>query len=84
VALRVQYQGVPVIYDPRLKTDILRVGQFSNGIALYRFRYIWSDKLFAGVMAQEAAVRVPDAVSRGSDGYFRVDYQRLGNEICHI
>ena len=29
-------------------------------------------------MAQEVAAVKPDAVSRGADGYLRVDYARLG------
>jgi hypothetical protein len=31
-----------------------------------------------GVMAQEVLAVAPEAVSRGRDGYLRVDYGRLG------
>jgi hypothetical protein len=64
--------------DVRLKKDIVPVGQLANGLRLYRFRYRWSDELYVGVMAQEVARIAPDAVVRGSDGYLRVDYDRLG------
>jgi hypothetical protein len=50
-----------------------------NGIGLYRFRYKGSDRTaYVGVMAQEVQPIVPEAVSRGSDGYLRVNYERLG------
>ena len=63
--------------DIRLKRDIAQVGEH-NGINLYRFRYLWSDTTYVGVMAQEVTAVKPDAVSRGADGYLRVDYGRLG------
>jgi hypothetical protein len=64
--------------DIRLKRDIAAVGQYANGINLYRFRYLWSDTIHVGVMAQEVAVTRPDAVGQGADGYLRVDYACLG------
>jgi hypothetical protein len=62
----------------RLKRDIAQVGEVDSGINLYRYRYLWSDTVYVGVMAQEVAVVKPDAVRRGVDGYLRVDYARLG------
>ena len=35
-------------------------------------------QLRAGMMAQEVAAVMPEAVQRGADGYLRVDYSRLG------
>jgi hypothetical protein len=66
------------ISDVRLKRDIVEVGRLDNGIGLYRYRYLWSDEVYVGVMAQEVARIMPDAVTRGSDGYLRVNYERLG------
>jgi hypothetical protein len=66
------------ISDIRLKRDIAALGQQENGINLHRFRYLWSDTVHVGVMAQEVAARRPDAVLQGADGYLRVDYARLG------
>ena len=64
--------------DIRLKRDIAALGQHANGLNLYRFRYLWSDTVHVGVMAQEVAATRPDAVQQGADGYLRVDYARLG------
>lgn len=64
--------------DIRLKRDIEFVARLENGLGLYRYRYFWSDIEYVGVMAQEVAEVVPDAVIHGSDGYLQVDYRRLG------
>jgi hypothetical protein len=65
--------------DARLKRDIVLVGRLDDGLGLYRYRYLWSDTVYVGVMAQEVALIHPDAVVRGSlDGYLRVNYSRLG------
>jgi hypothetical protein len=64
--------------DIRLKRDIEPIGQLANGLDLYRYRYLWSDQLYVGVMAQEVAAIEPAAVMRGADGYLRVNYARLG------
>ena len=64
--------------DIRLKRDIAHVGEVDSGIDLYRYRYLWSDTIYVGVMAQEVAEVMPEAVQRGADGYMRVDYARLG------
>jgi hypothetical protein len=50
----------------------------ADGLQIYRYRYIGDDTSYVGVMAQEVAERVPDAVARGEDGYLTVDYGRLG------
>jgi Chaperone of endosialidase len=67
--------------DIRLKRDIAQVGKLDSGINLYRYRYLWSDTTYVGVMAQEVAEVVPEAVLRGADGYLRVDYARLGMRL---
>jgi hypothetical protein len=66
------------VSDVRLKRDIDLVGRLPNGIGLYRYRYFWSEQAYVGVMAQDVAAIVPDAVTQGPDGYLRVDYARLG------
>ncbi len=71
--------GPPVaISDIRLKRDIALLSRLDNGLGLYRYRYLWSDQVYVGVMAQEVEKVMPEAVARGADGYLRVDYQRLG------
>jgi len=67
-----------VCSDMRLKRDIMAVGHLENGLALYRYRYLWSKQVYVGVMAQEVNAIAPETVQRGSDGYLRVDYSRLG------
>jgi len=64
--------------DIALKHDIVLLGHLSNGLGYYRFSYIGSDKAYVGVMAQEVEQVMPDAVTRGSDGYLRVYYDKLG------
>jgi hypothetical protein len=64
--------------DMMLKHDIALLGHLDNGLAFYRFRYNGTDKAYVGVMAQEVQTVVPEAVVRGSDGYLRVSYDRLG------
>ena len=64
--------------DLRLKRDIDLLERHDNGLGLYRYRYLWSDQLYVGVMAQEVATVAPAAVLIGADGYLRVDYGRLG------
>lgn len=76
--------SILVVSDKRLKRDIVRVGELDNGLGLYRYRYIWSDTVYVGVMAQEVAYVVPDAAVVGSDGYLRVDYGRLGLKLMTL
>jgi polysaccharide export outer membrane protein len=72
------FTGSSVVSDVRLKRDITKLTELDNGLSLYRYRYLWSDTFYVGVMAQEVAQLVPDAVVHGSDGYLRVNYARLG------
>ncbi len=67
--------------DRRLKRDIHPVGKLANGLALYRFKYLWSNEEFVGVMAQEVLDVMPDAVVTGADGYMRVRYELLGTRM---
>ena len=64
--------------DVRVKHDIVLLGRLSNGMGLYRFAYNGSQKLYVGVIAQEAMTVMPQAVSRDQEGYLRVDYDKLG------
>jgi hypothetical protein len=73
------------VSDARLKRDIALVGRLDDGLGLYRYRYLWSDTVYVGVMAQEVALIHPDAVVRGPlDGYLRVDYGRLGLNLLTL
>ena len=64
--------------DIALKHDIVLLGHLGNGLGYYRFSYVGSEKAYVGVMAQEVEQVMPNAVMRGSDGYLRVHYEKLG------
>lgn len=70
--------GAPTSSDVRLKHDVELLNRLDNGLGLYRFSYIGSNKAYVGVMAQEVEAVMPEAVVRGSDGYLRVHYDMLG------
>ena len=64
--------------DLGLKHDVVLLGYLDNGLGYYRFSYLGSEKAYVGVIAQEVQAVMPDAVTRGSDGYLRVYYEKLG------
>ena len=73
------YAGIAqTVSDARLKHDIELIDHLPNGLGLYRYRYLWSDTVYVGVMAQEVAQVFPEAVVQGADGYLRVNYTALG------
>jgi hypothetical protein len=67
--------------DVRLKQDVVLVGRLDSGLGLYSFRYRGDPQTYVGVMAQDAQMVRPDAVTRGRDGYLRVRYDKLGFEM---
>jgi hypothetical protein len=64
--------------DLMLKHDIFLIGHLENGLGFYRFTYNGGNKTYVGVIAQEVQTIMPTAVLRGSDGYLRVSYDKLG------
>lgn len=62
--------------DPRLKMNIEKIGTLSSGLNLYSFDYIWGERS-AGVMADEVANKMPEAVAEGPGGFLMVDYARV-------
>lgn len=62
--------------DRRLKRDIRLLGTWLNGLPVYAFRYLWSDRPHVGFMADEVAVVCPEAVVEGPNGFLMVDYHR--------
>lgn len=64
--------------DMRLKHDIVLLGRLEDGLGYYRFVYNGGHTAYVGVMAQEVRTVMPEAVTRGPDGYMRVSYDRLG------
>lgn len=72
---------VVAVSDSRLKKDIVKVGMLTDDIALYSFRYLWSDEVFVGVMAQDLLAVRPDAVVTSASGFYAVDYGALGTRM---
>ena len=64
--------------DIRLKHDIVLLGRLDDGLGFYHFIYNGDHTAYVGVMAQEVQTVMPEAVERGSDGYLRVIYGKLG------
>ncbi len=71
----------PVSSDIRLKTDIEKVGVAANGLPLYTFKYLGSDDVYRGVMAQDVLEVFPEAVSTMPNGYLAVRYDMLGMKM---
>jgi hypothetical protein len=70
--------GIPS--DPRLKTDVTRVGTASNGLGVYDYHYLWDEpdsELRRGYMADEVARIAPEAIAAPIRGYMTVDYSKL-------
>lgn len=62
--------------DRRLKSGIVALGvRLPNGLPLYAYRIEGREEV--GVMADEVAVTVPEAVVTMTDGYAAVDYARV-------
>jgi hypothetical protein len=75
---------LPTISDIRLKTDIEKVGIAANGLPLYTFKYIGSDDVYQGVMAQDVLKVFPEAVTTMPNGFMAVRYDMLGLSMTRI
>ena len=70
--------------DIRLKSDIERIGTTLLDLPFYKFSYKGEDGLYSGVMAQDVLEVMPEAVSVGSEGFYRVNYGMLGIEMARL
>ena len=74
--------------DIRLKTDIKRVGRLPNGLNVYTWEWneegkrVSKDQPTMGVIAQEVLEVLPEAVTKGSDGYLLVNYGKVLEEAA--
>jgi hypothetical protein len=66
--------------DRRLKRDITLLTTLGNGMRIYSFRYIWSDTVHVGLMAQDLLAHRDwrTAVVRQANGFYVVNYASLG------
>lgn len=63
--------------DARLKRDLVLTGMLASGLPTYRFKYIWSDQVHEGVLAQDALIISPWAVAMDASGFLKVNYASL-------
>jgi hypothetical protein len=70
----------PVISDRRLKRDIHHLATLKNGIKIYAFKYLKTDNLYVGVMAQDLLQNASwkKAVIQQTNGFYSVNYAMLG------
>ena len=62
--------------DRRLKTNIVKIGQYLNGLNKYSWTYLWGENS-TGAMADEVEKLIPEAV-KVFYGYKHVNYALLG------
>lgn len=76
----INLKGLSEDSDVRLKRDVRYLDTLESGIRLYAFRYLWSDTVYVGVMAQDLLAHpvFTHAVHLRPNGFFAVDYARLG------
>lgn len=70
--------------DPRLKKHVGLIERLANGLGVYRFRYLWersSQPEHIGVMADEVARIMPEALGPVVSGFMTVDYRKLAEAI---
>lgn len=72
--------GVGGISDRRLKRSIRLLARLHNGLKIYAFKYLWSDVVYVGVMAQDLLQNplYKDAVITKANGFYAVNYAMLG------
>ena len=74
---------VPAPSDVRLKINVTPVAELPNGLTLYSFQYRRDPMTtYVGVLAQDLLTsqnrEFRDAVIFGADGYYAVNYHKLG------
>jgi hypothetical protein len=72
-------QGQTGQSDRRLKMNVIELGMTADGIKLYSWKYK-ADAVttWVGVMAQDLEKTHPDALVTDADGFYRVNYSKLG------
>ncbi len=68
--------------DLRLKKDIHYLKTTTSGLKLYTFKYIWSNTVYVGVIAQDIIKTHPNAITIDINGYYLVNYKLLGINMC--
>jgi hypothetical protein len=63
--------------DRRLKENIVKMGTLKNGLNVYKYNYLNEDDTHLGVMADEVAAILPEALGPVINGYNTVDYSKI-------
>jgi hypothetical protein len=74
-----------VFSDPRLKKHVSLIERLANGLGIYRFRYLWersADPEHIGVMADEVARIMPEALGPVVSGFMTVNYGKLQEALA--
>ncbi len=69
--------GAAALSDRRVKADIRKIGELSDGLGVYSYRYKWENKPQIGVMADEVADLRPWALGPEIGGFMTVNYGAL-------
>lgn len=64
--------------DERLKTDLIYMGRHPLGVTRYQWQWKDGSGYGVGVIAQDVAEVMPEAVLTGPDGFLRVNYAMIG------
>ena len=77
---------IPIISDRRLKRSIRLLARLHNGLKIYAFKYLWSNKVYVGVMAQDLLQNPiwKDAVITKANGFYAVNYAMLGLKMTTL
>lgn len=67
--------------DERLKEVIGHDGEFAPGMSYYKFRFKGNEQVWRGLLAAEVLAARPDCVAVNDDGFYKVDYAKLGAEM---
>jgi Chaperone of endosialidase len=68
--------GGAIFSDRRLKKNIKKIGEYTNGLGLYIYDYVWGQPS-VGVMADEVEAIMPEAVIMTASGFKAVNYDML-------
>lgn len=74
------------ISDRRLKRSIHLLARLHSGMKIYAFKYLWSDVVYVGVMAQDLLQNPTwkDAVITKANGFYAVNYAMLGLKMTTL
>ena len=76
--------GTPEPSDIRLKREIQHLTTLDGGMKIYAFKYLWSDDVHVGVMAQDLLAKPEwkNAAVMQENGFYAVDYAQLGMRMA--